>query len=121
MIERFKDFEFLLDTSGAKKYYFFNAHVSKGCFRTSELESFYHKRISEYLQQKLQQPTSSTGLPKEIRYICFDRKIELENHSVWVFSVIVDDEGLHELYKLSNLRLYYRIIPPEEELEVIDH
>jgi hypothetical protein len=34
---------------------------------------------------------------------------------VWEFSIFVNDETFHELYKLSNLRLYYRILMPEEE------
>jgi hypothetical protein len=122
-------FEFLLDTEKAQKHYFFNSHVTKGCFRPSELEYFYHKYIAKYLQMKLQQPTSQSKLPKEIRYICFDHKTEEENYFLWQISIFVDDEGLHELYKLSNIRLYYRWIPPEEELEeeapltveVIDH
>jgi hypothetical protein len=129
MLERFQGFEFLLDTEGAKKQYFFNAHVTRGCFRPSELEYFYHRPIALYLQHKLQQPASVSRLPKEIRYICFDHKTEEENYFLWQISIFVDDETFHELYKLSNIKLYYRLIPPEEEfleeepifVEVVDH
>lgn len=128
MLEQYNGFEFYLDTEKAQKHYFFNAHVTRGCFRPHELEYFYHRPIALYLQHKLQQPTSVSKLPKEIRYICFDHKIQQENYFVWIFSVIVD-EGLHELYKLSNIKLYYRMIPPEEEfleeepipVHVVDH
>jgi hypothetical protein len=91
--------------------------VSKGCFKPNELEYFYHPVIARYLKKKLAQPESVSKLPKEIRYICFDHKEIQENFFVWHFSILVDDEGLHELYKLSNIRLYYRILMPEEELE----
>jgi len=115
MLERFQGFEFLLDTEGAKKQYFFNAHVTRGCFRPQQLEYFYHRPIALYLQHKLQQPTSQSKLPKDVLYICFDHKIQQENYFVWEFSIFVNDETFHELYKLSNLRLYYRILMPEEE------
>jgi hypothetical protein len=129
MLERYKDFEFLLDVEKGRKQYFFNAHVSRGCFRPSELEYFYHKRISEYLTLKLQQPTSESKLPKDILYICFDHKVQQDNYFVWYLSFIIDDQTFHELYKLSNIKLYYRILMPEELLEeeepipvqIIDH
>jgi hypothetical protein len=125
LIEQYNGFEFYLDTEKAQKHYFFNAHVSKGCFRPQQLQYFYHQPIAKYLQQKLQQGK----LPERTLYICFDEKEEQENFFMWKFSVIVDDEGLHELYKLSNIKLYYRWVPPEEEfleeapltVEVIDH
>jgi hypothetical protein len=119
VLEQMAGFEFLLDTEKAEKHYFFNSHITKGCFKPNELEYFYHKYIAKYLQMKLAQPESVSKLPREIRYICFDEKVEQENFFMWKLSVIVDDETFHELYKLSNIKLYYRMIPPEEELEEV--
>ena len=111
MLERFEGFDFLLDMDKAKKQYFFNAHITKGCFRPSELIYFYHKPLADYLKYKIEQGK----LPQNVLFVCFDHKEKQENFFVWNISIVVDDQEYHELYKLNNIRIYYRILMPEEE------
>jgi hypothetical protein len=109
------EFEFKLDTSEAIYSNFFRANFRQ-CWKTYELQEFEVPEIGEYLIYAVTNGSIGIGantLPFTTMYICFDKHQRGSKWNIWNISIVYDDYVKHAIYKVRNIKLFYRRKPVE--------
>ena len=103
-------FEFNLDVSNAIYTNFFKTDF-KDCWRPEELLSFEFRELGEFLYYLITQGAKTLEddkLPKTTLYICFDKHRKDGDAHEWSISIVYDDVAKHTIYKVRNIKLYYK-------------